>query len=91
MRDYKTKHVLSEDKRHRLLNLLSSRHSHSEMSQWAVCKECQGKFAKYKHEKSKLTKVEMAELYKDVKRKAVEISQRMIDKHIHPIINPFAP
>ena len=90
MRDYKTKHVLSKDKRRRLLNLLASRHSHSEMSQWAVCKSCQGKFAKYKHEKAKLTEIEKAELYEDVKQKAVEISQKMIEQHIYPVINPYA-
>lgn len=90
MRDYRTKHVLSEDKRRKLLDYLASKHSHSEMTQWAICKECQDKFAKYKHEKTKLTEREREEIHEDVKRKAIEINQKMIEQRIHPIINPYA-
>lgn len=90
MRDYRTKHVLSKERRNKLLNMLASRHSHSEINQWAMCKSCQENYQKYKHEKSKLSEQERNELYVEVKRKAKELSQKEIEQLIYPTVNPFA-
>ena len=71
---------LSKDSRKTLLDTLAVRHSHSEITQWAGCKECQEKFQQYKLKKSKLTDAEMEKLYKEVLKKVKEISPVLLEK-----------
>ena len=70
MRNYKTKEVLPETHRRRLLNILASSHSHSEITQWANCMDCQTKFKEYKAEKAKMTMAERNDLEMEIIRKA---------------------
>ncbi len=70
---------LSKDKRLHLLNLLAVKHSHSEMYQWAGCKECQDKFQKYKLEKSKLSEIELGELQQDILKKVNQIDPKILE------------
>jgi len=71
---------LSKDSRGTLLDILAVRHSHSEITQWAGCKECQEKFQQYKIKKAKLTDVERDELNKEVLQKVKEINPALLEK-----------
>ena len=72
---------LSRDNQNKLLNILASRHTHSEMQLWAACKECQEKFAKYKQEKAKMPleeKYKMEQRILEVARKLYENQKSMM-------------
>ena len=67
------KRELSREHRSDLLDILAIRHTHSDMGQWAGCKECQDKFLAYKHAKAKLSAIEREELEKRVSERARQI------------------
>ena len=73
---------LSRDKRAILLDTLAVNHSHSEMTQWAMCKACQDKFQQYKLKKSKLTDIEREQLNKEVLQKVKEINPVFLEKFL---------
>lgn len=64
---------LSHDRRKKLLNILASHHSHSEVGDWAKCWSCQDKFQEYKREKAKLTNEQRVELHEDLIDKAARL------------------
>ena len=83
---------LSRDRRKKLLNILASHHSHSEVAGWAKCVSCQDKFQEYKREKAKLTLEQRVELHEDLIDKAVRL---YIGKYMEAVkmgkINPHEP
>ena len=88
MRNYKTKKVLPESHRRKLLNLLASSHSHSEITQWANFIDCQSKFKEYKAEKAKMTIADRNDLEREVGRKALALFNKMKISLPDSIINP---
>ena len=72
------KKQLSRESRSKLLDILASSHSHSEVGQAAMCKSCQEKWAKYQKEKARLTELEKNNLGNDLLEKGVEAYMKLL-------------
>lgn len=70
------KKKLSRESRRKLLDILASKHSHSELGDWAKCESCQARFLKYKQAKVHLTEQERKELENETIDRAIEIFAR---------------
>ena len=72
------KKKLSKESRSKLLDMLAAPHSHSDPSQWAICKSCQDRWVVYQKEKARLTELEKNNLGKDLLDQGVEIYFKLL-------------